>query len=173
MIERPHYSNHLFLKLVFLISLAIAPSIAYTQVHALKLTKIKNGEIKRTKIYEEGERISLRTKDGEKYKGKFTVVDQTKIAVGDNEIPIEEIYKIRLSGDGKVILGTILLTAGWGAIALSTVYLFAEIFTLGIAEYAYTETLFLIGSASYGGGLYLLLSNSPKSKNWKIEIIKK
>ncbi|NYJ27327.1 hypothetical protein [Allomuricauda sp. ARW1Y1] len=167
----PNYPNYTYLKTTIIILMLMVSTVSLAQENALKLSKMENGEIKRTKFYNEGRRVKIITHNGEKYKGKFTILDNETLNIGNIDISLKKIKRIRLSGDGKVIAGAIALVVGASLSIYSMMLLSTEVVTFGLVKSANAGNLFLIGSALNIGGIYFLIENSPKRENWKIEIV--
>lgn len=167
----PNAPNLTYLKNAMIILVMISSMSSLAQANSLKLTKIKDGKIKRTKLYEEGRRVKITTLNGEKHKGKFTILDEKTLNIDNIDIPLNEIDKIRLSGDGIVAIGAVMVIAGASLSIYSSILLSAEVISFGLLKVANAGTMFLIGNGLNLAGLFFLIDNSPKKKNWKLEIV--
>lgn len=152
------------LKLFFPALFLLSGFFSQAQENYIKLTKSKGG---RQKILKEGERIKIKTFNGKKYIGKFTIIDPQTISLNDQIISLGDIVLMkRKSAEAAVVsiffyvlagvsvtAGTAgLIKGGWGLIAT-------------IIGYP-AGTLFAIA-----GALINDFPNSNKNSKWRYKII--
>lgn len=161
-------SNYLFLLFpIFFFSKTV-----YTQEYVLKLEKVRNGKVKKTKIFKEGTLLVIRTHKG-RHKGVFAIKDRNSIILNGGEIiRLEDIKKFRRP-NGKLIGGVTLTVVGavsfWGGLlAMGLEDTFSE------DDDNYAEIVTFGGLAAFTVGTQLVANynhNPKRTKNWQLSII--
>lgn len=99
--------------------------------HALEISK--NGSEK-LKIFEEDKRVKVKTVTGEKYIGRFQIVNANTIAIKGNNIPLNSIENIKSRSVVAGIVGTVLIISGPYFIILSPILAFVYSSTAGFVS---------------------------------------
>ena len=81
----------------------------FSQTNCVQLTNSKSG-----KIYEieDDKRVKIKTKEGEKYFGRFKIVDSTSIQISGKTIPLEDIVVFKNRSTTMLFLSAGLITIG-------------------------------------------------------------
>ncbi|WP_298153494.1 hypothetical protein [Flavobacterium sp.] len=83
--------------------------------------EIENNFTHRKIFYRENTRLKVRTKDGKKHIGKYTIIDDETIAINGTSFPLNDIVKIkRRTVDGEILRPMLIVVGGLcltGAIA--------------------------------------------------------
>ena len=116
---------------------------------------------------QENKKIRIVTNDGQKIKGRFTIVDPSHIRMKNQKIPISEISKIKRNPflETLVVNGSLYF--------FGNQFFFVGLFGYGIGR----EPIFLAGIVA-GVGMVYLATKSPsilryrsKKRNWNFEIV--
>lgn len=156
-------NNSTMKKLTFLLVSLFFINLSFSQEKALK---ISGSETNKEIIIKENKRIKIRTVNGEKIVGRFTIKDENTIYINGNTIDLNDITAIKRNQlllsffvSGLLVYAGA-LTAGLGAI---------------IGIFANPTAFFLIipGSAMIWAGKSFpnVNRNFKQSKNWKYEVI--
>lgn len=95
-----------YLLLSFILIFCIS---AQAQDQVLEMSQ--NGSDK-TRTFKENKRVKVKTNEGEKYIGRFTIVDNNTIEIKGNNIPLDSILNIKSRSVVAGIAGTILIIYG-------------------------------------------------------------
>lgn len=126
---------------------------SYDVIAQEKGLELSHKKGKRVKFLKENRRVKVFTEDGNKYKGRFTIIDNETIEIKGNRINIGDIEVIRKKDLGVSILkgtalgfGSFLIVVGLastggglGATLVATSGVFVNIITLAIPEIAIGE----------------------------------
>ena len=146
---------------------------AIAQEHQLKLEKLRKGKVKRTKIFEQGDFLIVKTYDGHRYKGVFAVNDSESIVLeGGSIVKLTEIAKIRkrnsklFGGVTLIVLGTATSFLGMWAIALEDIF--------NNDNNTNAEIATIAGVATLAGGIVLLsrYNYHPQYGKWRLSVVK-
>jgi len=141
------------------------------QEYFLKLEKVKNGYVRKTRIFEEGTVLILRTTNGIRQKGIFAIKDNESIILNNGAIiQLKDIKKVR-SPNGKLAGGLTLFTLGSLAFSGGLLGMAVEdIF--GDDSNSNAEIVTVAGLASFTTGIVLMSHHNYKPKNgiWRISI---
>lgn len=144
--------------LLFLISHTV-----FSQHKAIEITNIKTGKVK---VFQENQRIKIRTLDRKKYIGKLTIVDSLNFTVNNKRVKIDSLQSIKNQPKVLATVKTIVLVAGLSTVATSLV-----------AASKGNDAAFLLftagaGATIFSGVLEGLHANHSKF-NWHFKIIEK
>ena len=161
----------LIISMIFLFG---AYDMVSAQEYELRMEKVRKGEIRKTKVFPEGEVLVIKTTDGIRQKGVFAVNDNNSIIFDDGSIvQLDHIKRIRkpnaklLGGLTLVTLGSFAFAGGLSALVLDN--LFIENNEDG------AEIATVLGLVGLIGGHQLLTNYDykPKKGNWKLLIVQK
>ncbi len=160
-----------FATLIVLVFIPIVSAMA--QEYVLKFEKVRNGEIKKTRIFEEGTILIVRTKDA-RYKGVFAIKDKQSIILDGGEIiKLSDIVKFR-KPNGRLFGGITLTVLGgvttWGGLLASSL---EDIFDDDTNDNAENATV--IGFLAMTSGIVLMTNynHKPEKINWNLSIEEK
>lgn len=149
--------NSIYLLLLFL------SFSAFSQHRAIEITNIESGK---TKVYEENQRIKIRTLDGNKHVGTVTFTDNETIVVDNQSIKIDSLQSIK--SQPKVIgtIKTIVLFTGLAVVVTSLVV------ASGGGNAAFL--LFTVGGGvTISAGVLEALNANNSDRKWTFKIIEK
>lgn len=156
--------------LLTIIHLLAFASTAEAQELQLKLEKVRNGKVKRTKIFKEDDFLVVRTYDGHRYRGIFAVNNNQSIVFeGGRVVQLSEIAKIR-KRNGRLFGGVTLVVIGTATSLLGTwAMAFEDIFSED--NNSNSETATLAGVGTLVGGIFMLSSYNyqPKNGKWQLQ----
>ena len=144
--------------LLFLIS-----STVFSQHKTIEIINIKTGKVK---VFQENQRIKIRTLDRKKYIGKLTIIDSQNFTVNNMPIKIDSLQSIKNQPKGLATVKTVVLAAGLATVATSL-----------IAASDGDDSAFLLFTVGAGitisaGVIEGLNANNPKFK-WAFKIVEK
>jgi len=161
-------------SIFFLLSMLLLTHNGDAQEYVLKLEKVRNGKVRKTKIFNEGTYLVIRTKQGRR-KGVFAVKDSTSIILNGGEIiKLEDIKKFR-QPNGKLIGGlTLTITGGLTFIGGFLAMGLEEIFD-GEDPNNNAEIATIAGLAALTAGTQLLANynHKPVKPAWNLSIIER
>lgn len=136
---------------------------AFSQHKAIEITNIKTGK---TKVFEENQRIKLRTLDGKKRIGNLSFANNETLIINKNEIKIDSVQSIKNQPKTLATIKTIILGTGLAVVGSSLIS------AANGNNSAFL--LFTIGSGiSIGSGLIDVTNSNNSNRNWKFKIIEK
>lgn len=150
-------------KLALILLMLFAGQATFAQERALKIT---NSETQKEIIINENRSIKISTADGQKVKGRFSVLDNSHIVLDGREFALNEIRDIKrnplltsIFTTGLLIYGGGILT-GFGAL-------------IGVLVDSNAYWLMVPGAAMIFTGLKSPNINRKfsKDKNWVLEIV--
>lgn len=151
-------SKHIFL--LFFLSLG---TVSFAQEKVLQL---EHQDRELTRTIKEKKRIRVKTTDGLKYKGRFTIIDAQRISIGGTAISLNDIEKIKRDP----LLVTAIATGGF-------VYLGSVTVGLAVIVGIFIEGVSSIPFFAAGGGLVALGLLKPSylpakkiANGWSISI---
>jgi hypothetical protein len=100
---------------LFLLLLSFA---VFSQQKTIEITNIKTGKIK---VYEENQRIKIRTLDGKKHIGNLHFSDNQTLLINNQSIKIDSLQSIKKQPKGLGTLKTIVLATGLSVIGASLI----------------------------------------------------
>lgn len=149
-------------KILFLLTLLL--SIAtFSQQKAFEITNIKSGK---TKIYQENERIKLRTIDRKKLVGELHFKDNQTLLIGENTVNVDSILSIKAHPKVLGTFKTIVLITGLVLVATSVI----------VATGGGDAAFLLLGVGSgitIGAGVLEGLNANNSNRKWTFKIIDK
>jgi small nuclear ribonucleoprotein (snRNP)-like protein len=144
--------------IVFLISLTV-----FAQQKTIEATNIRTGKIR---IYEENQRVKIRTLEGKKYVGKLKISDSLSFTVDKQSVKIDSLYSIKSQPKVLGTVKTVVFATGLAVIG-SSIILAADgdnaaflLFSLG--------TGITLGAVALDG-----IKANNSNINWTFKIIEK
>jgi hypothetical protein len=164
-----NWSKYLFI----LFPILFFVNTVYTQEYALRLEKIRNGKIRKTKIFEEGTLLVIRTETG-RHRGIFAVKDSASIILEGGEIiKLRDIVKFR-KPNGRLFGGLTLTIAGgltfWGGLLVSS---FEGVFEEDTNDTAENVTMLGFLAMTTGTVLMANYNHKPIKRNWNLSIMQR
>lgn len=154
------------LKHVLTLFLIIVTTTSFAQENTLQL-EYQERDVTRT--IKENKRIRIKTIGGDKYKGRFTIIDSQTIAIQGISIPLGDIEKIKRDP----LLLTVLATTGF-------VYLGVIVVGVGAIVAIFVDGTSSIPFFAAGGGLGALgllkpsyLPAKKMANGWKVSVKKR
>jgi hypothetical protein len=149
--------NILYL-LLFFISLN-----AFSQQKAIEITNIKTGEVK---IFEENQRVKIRTLDRKKLIGNLKISDSLNFTIDNKSVKIDSLQSIKNYPKKLATVKTVVLSTGLAIVGASL-----------IAAADGNESALLIFSigagVTIGSGLLEGINANYSNRNWTFKIIEK
>jgi len=151
------------MKNIIYILLLFFSFTVFSQHRAIEITNIESGK---TKVYEENQRIKIRTLDGKKHVGAVTFTDNETIVVDNQSIKIDSLQSIKSQPKVMGTVKTIVLFTGLAVVATSLVV------ASGGGNAAFL--LFTIGGGvTIGAGVLEALNTNNSDRKWTFKIIEK
>jgi len=149
-------------KILFLLTLLLSLT-TFSQQIALEITNIKSGE---TKIYQENERVKLRTIDRKKLVGELHFVDNQTLLIGESTVKLDSILSVKANPKTLGTIKTIVLVTGLAIVATSVIV------ASGGGGAAFL--LFAVGSGvTISAGVLEGLNANNSNRKWTFKIIDK
>ena len=117
-------------KGILLFCLILISFVSFSQTNVITLEKIKS---QRQVHIKENKRIKVVTKDGTKYVGKFSVVDERTIKIRETLIDLDSIATIQKKSIFYTIIRPLLITEGSALVFIGVVGAAAGGYGFGIA----------------------------------------
>ena len=144
--------------LVFLFSLT-----AFPQQRLIEITNVKTGK---TKVFEENQRVKIRTLDGKKHVGNLKFSDSLSFTVNNQSVKIDSLQSIKKQPKTLATIKTVVLVAGLAIVGSS----------LAAASDGNDAAflLFTIGSGvTISAGLLEGINANNSNNRWRFKIIEK
>jgi hypothetical protein len=148
--------KNIIVALVFLVSFSV-----FSQHRAIEITNIKTGKVK---VFEENQRIKIRTLDGKKHVGNLKILDSLNFTVNNQSVKIDSLKSIK---NQPKVLGTV-----------KTVVLISGLVIVGASIIAATGgndaafLLFTVGSGvTISAGLLEGLNANNTNNKWMFKIV--
>lgn len=151
-------------KMTILIFSLLFINFTFSQESVIKIT---NQTSKKEKIIKENKRIKIKTTDGRKISGRFTVIDNNAILIKNEQILLTNIEEIKRNSLAISIFTTGFLVYG-GAVTAG----------LGVIIGAFADSTAFLLTIPAAGMIYTGIKspnfqkNHKKDKSWTFEIIK-
>lgn len=150
--------KNLIYLLVFLVSFT-----AFSQQKAVEITNTITGEVK---VFEENQRVKIRTLDGKKRIGNLKITDSLNFTVNDQSVKMDSLKSIKLQPKALATVKTVVLVAGLAIVGSSLVA------ASGGNDSAFL--LFTIGSGvTISAGLLEGINANNSNNKWTFKIIEK
>lgn len=150
--------KNLIYLLVFLVSFT-----AFSQQKAVEITNTITGEVK---VFEENQRVKIRTLDGKKRIGNLKITDSLNFTVNDQSVKMDSLKSIKLQPKTLATVKTVVLVAGLAIVGTSLVA------ASGGNDSAFL--LFTIGSGvTISAGLLEGINANNSNNKWTFKIIEK
>lgn len=149
-------------NIIYLLALFISFT-AFSQHRAIEITNIESGK---TRVFEENQRIKIRTLDRKKYVGKLTFSDNETIIIEGQSFKIDSLLSIK--SQPKVIgtVKTVVLFTGLAVVATSLIV------ASGGGNAAFL--LFTVGAGiTIGAGVLEAVNTNHTNRKWTFKIIEK
>ena len=146
--------NTLYLVLLFL------STAVFSQQRAIEITNIQSGKVK---VFEENQRIKIRTLDGKKHVGNLKILDSLCFSVNNQPVKIDSLQSIKKQPKTLATVKTIVLISGLAIVGASLIA------ASGGSDSAFL--LFTIGSGvTIGAGLLEGLNANYSERKWIFKI---
>lgn len=147
---------------IYLVLLLISFTV-FSQQRTLEITNIKNGKVK---VFEENQRIKIRTLDHKKWVGNLKITDSVSFTVNNHPIAIDSLQSIKNQPKVLGTVKTVVLISGLAIVGASL-----------IAASGGSDSAFLLfavgaGTTMSAGVIEGLNSNYTKRK-WTYKIVQK
>lgn len=144
--------------LVFLFSLT-----AFSQQRLIEITNVKTGKVK---VFEENQRVKIRTLDGKKHIGNLKFSDSLSFTVNNHSIKIDSLQSIKKEPKTMATIKTVVLITGLATVGTSL-----------IAASDGNDAAFLLFTIGSGvtisAGLLEGINANNSNNRWKFKIIEK
>ncbi len=144
--------------LVFLFSL-----MAFSQQRLIEITDVKTGKVK---VFEENQRVKIRTLDGKKHIGNLKFSDSLSFTVNNHSIKIDSLQSIKKEPKTMATIKTVVLITGLATVGTSL-----------IAASDGNDAAFLLFTIGSGvtisAGLLEGINANNSNNRWKFKIIEK
>ena len=145
---------------IYLILLLISTAV-FSQQRAIEITNIHSGKVK---VFEENQRIKIRTLDGKKHVGNLKILDSLCFSVNNQPVKIDSLQSIKNQPKTLATVKTIVLITGLAIVGASLIA------ASGGSDSAFL--LFTIGSGvTIGAGLLEGLNANNSERKWMFKII--
>jgi hypothetical protein len=140
--------------------------ISLTVFSQQKTFEITNKESGKVKIYEENDRVKLRTLDGKKYVGELHFTNDETLTIGNKSFKIDSIMSIKKHPKVLGTVKTVVLIAGLAIVGTSLAV------ASGGGNAAFL--LFTVGSGvCIGAGVLEAVNTNNSHRKWSFKIIDK
>ncbi len=148
-------------KITLIAFLILFVSNSFAQEKFIQLTKNETGKVK---LFKENKRVKVKTLDGKKFIGRFTIINESTISVKGQEIKLENIERIKSRSVGAGIAGTFLTTAGYIGLGFSAIVI--------LVDPSNALKAAIISLAVGGSGIFINeFVATHKSSKWNYKII--
>jgi small nuclear ribonucleoprotein (snRNP)-like protein len=136
---------------------------AFSQQKVIEITNIKTAKVK---IFEENQRIKIRTLDGKKYVGNLKISDSLSFTVNNQSVKIDSLQSIKKQPKTMATIKTAVLVTGLAIVGSSLIA------ASGGNDAAFL--LFTIGSGvTISAGLLEGMNANNSNNRWSFKIIEK
>ena len=147
---------------VYLLALFISFTV-FSQQKSLEITNIKSGIVK---MFEENQRVKIRTLDGKKLVGDLKFSDAETLIINNQSIKIDSMLSIKNQPKVLGTIKTVVLVIGLGIVASSIIVASSG----GGAAFL----LFTVGSGvTIGAGVLEAINTNNSNRKWKFKIVEK
>lgn len=144
--------------LVFLFSLTV-----FSQQRLIEITNVKTGKVK---VFEENQRIKIRTLDGKKHIGNLKFSDSLSFTVNDQSVEIDSLQSIKKQPKTLATIKTVVLVVGLSIVGSSL-----------IAASDGNDAAFLLFTVGSGvtisAGLLEGINANNSNNRWRFKIMEK
>jgi len=135
------------------------------QIVAQQALEISETGSDKSRLFEENKRVKVKTITGEKYIGKFQILDANTIEIEGNNIPLNSIKNIKSRSVVAGIVGTVLIISGAYFMIISPIVALAVSSSSGIA--------FVFGGVVMisSGILFNEFAKNHRNTKWSYKII--
>lgn len=138
--------------------------ISFTAIAQQKAIEITNINTAKIKVYEENQRIKVRTLDGKKHVGNLTFSDNETIIINDQSIKMDSILSIKKQPKLLGTIRTVVLITGLAIVGSSIIVAASG----GNAAFL----LFTVGSGvTISAGLIEAINSNNSNRRWKFKIV--
>lgn len=147
---------------IYLILLLISTAV-FAQQKAIEITNIQSGKVK---VFEENQRVKIRTLDGKKHVGNLKILDSLCFSVNNQPVKLDSLQSIKNQPKVMGTVKTVVLITGLAIVGASLVA------ASGGSDSAFL--LFTIGSGvTISAGLLEGLNANYSERKWIFKIIDK
>jgi len=147
---------------IYLVLLLISFT-AFSQHKTLELTNIKTGKVK---VFEENQRIKIRTLNHKKWIGNLKIIDSLNFTVNNQSIKIDSLQSIKNQPKSLGTVKTVVLFSGLAIVGASLV--------AAVQGNESAFNLFAIGAGTtISAGIIEGLNSNHTSRKWKFKIVEK
>lgn len=151
------------MKNIFYLLAFFVPFTIFSQQKAIEITNIKTGKVK---VFEEKQRVKIRTLDGKKHIGNLVISDSLTLIVNNQSVKIDSLQSIKKQPKTLATVKTVVLTTGLVIIGASLIA------ASGGNNAAFL--LFTTGSGvTIGAGLLEGINAYNSNNRWTFKIIEK
>jgi len=104
-------------KRIYLILLLISTAV-FSQQRAIEITNIHSGKVK---VFEENQRIKIRTLDGKKHVGNLKILDSLCFSVNNQPVKLDSLQSIKKQPKTLATVKTVVLITGLAIVGASLV----------------------------------------------------
>ncbi|MBX9806610.1 MAG: hypothetical protein K2X95_02305 [Flavobacteriaceae bacterium] len=149
------------MKNIFYLVLFFVSFTVFSQQKVMEITNIKTGKVK---IFEENQRIKIRTKDGKKHIGYLKFSDSLNFTVNNQSIKMDSLKSIKSQPKVLGTVKTVVLITGLSVVGASIIA------ATGGSDSAFL--LFAIGSGvTISAGVIEGLNANYSDYKWKFKIV--
>lgn len=149
-------------KIIFFLMLLVSFAV-FSQQRKIEITNIKSGKIK---IFEENQRIKIRTLDGKKYVGNLSFSNNETFIIDQQTIKIDSLLSIKSAPKVLGTVKTVVLAAGLAVVTASVIV------ASGGGDAAFI--IFTIGAGvTFSAGIIEAVNSNNSNRKWAFKIIEK
>lgn len=149
-------------NIIYLLFLLISVT-AFSQQKQIEITNIKTGKVK---IFEENQRIKIRTLDGKKLVENLKLLDSLTFSVNEHSVKLDSLQSIKKQPKTLATVKTVVLITGLAIVGASLVA------ASGGSDSAFL--LFSIGAGvTIGAGVIEGINGYNSNYRWKFKITEK
>lgn len=131
------------------------------QQRTIEISNINNGKIK---VYQENQRIKVRTLDGKKHVGNLTFTDNETFVIDNQSIKIDSVLSIKKQPKLLGTIRTVVLVTGLAIVGTSIIV------AAGGGNAAFL--IFTVGSGvTISAGLIEAINSNNSNRQWKFKIV--
>lgn len=132
------------------------------QSQHIELTKLETGKITSIK---QGQRVRVRTEDGQKIFGRINIIDSATIVLRNDTLRLQDVKKIQRRSATKAVVTAFMIAGGISATASAPILALVSTPTAAIATFA-------AGTALVISGILLpVVGNNHNRERWDYKIV--
>lgn len=147
---------------IYIVLLFISFTV-FSQQKTLEITNIKNGKVK---VFEENQRIKIRTLDHKKWVGNLKITDSVSFTVNNHQVALDSLQSIKKQPKVLGTVKTVVLISGVAIVGASLIA------TSGGSDSAFL--LFAVGAGTtISAGVIEGLNSNHTKRKWKYKIVQR